>query len=58
MLFINFGACRVLWGLRWATDSLCKLKDICTELNGYLSDPKSKSKGRGKRTELVVVNND
>lgn len=41
-----------------ATDSLCKLKDLCKKLNGYLTDPKSKSKGRGKRTELVAVNND
>ena len=40
------------------TNSHCKLKDICTELNHYLSDPKSKSKGRGKRTERVAINND
>ena len=27
-------------------------------MNGYLSDPKSKSKGRGKRSEFVAVNDD
>lgn len=41
-----------------ATDSLFKLKGLCIKLNGYLTDPKSKSKGKGKRTEFVAVNND
>eukprot|EP01018_Ginkgo_biloba_P019051 Gb_20277 [translate_table: standard] len=36
-----------------ATESLCNLKSLCMKLNGNLSDPKGKLKGKGKAVGLA-----